>query len=148
VIEPRFGKVGERVGGQVEDGQRLVGVLAVLRVGSIAAVQENDKPAVGRGCGGGGQVVDGARSAGDFAEQARVGKLSRCLRRGRVQGKRESAAEKRDEAKLQIGHAGNCSGFASKSGKCDSARTERGEEPGMAARKVMRKKRKLEKASE
>ena len=99
-------------------------MLAVLRVCSIAAVEENDKAAVGRSRGGSGEVVDGARAAGNFAEQAPVRKRGRCLRVGWQELKKETASEGLDEPKPQIGHARNCSGSVSKGGKCDLAMAE------------------------
>jgi hypothetical protein len=47
VVKALFGKIGERVGSHVENGEGLVVVLAVFRVGAVAAVEENDEAAVG-----------------------------------------------------------------------------------------------------
>jgi len=124
-------------------------MLAVLRVCSIAAVEENDKAAVGRSRGGSGEVVDGARAAGNFAEQAPVRKRGRCLRVGWQELKKETASEGLDEPKPQIGHARNCSGSVSKGGKCDLAIAEhKGAKSEARAGQTMRKKKKLEKGTE
>ena len=85
VVEARFGKIGERVRSDIENGDRLVGVFAVSRVGPISAVEENDKPPIGRSGSSRSEIVDRARMAGNFAEQAAIRKLGWRLRDGSPQ---------------------------------------------------------------
>src|SRR4030095_11593308 len=80
VVEASFWKIGERVRSHIENREGLVGMFAVFRVRSVSAVQKNDEAAIGRNCGSGGEIVDGARMAGHFAEQTSVGELSWSLR--------------------------------------------------------------------
>ena len=66
------GEIAEFVGGEIQNGE---GLFFTGSVGAVAAVKKNGEAAAGRDGGGGGEIVDGARVAGDFGEEFGVGEL-------------------------------------------------------------------------
>ena len=55
-------EIAEFVGGEIQDGE---GLLFAGGVGAVATMKKNGIAAAGGDCRGGGEIVDGARLAGD-----------------------------------------------------------------------------------
>jgi len=89
VGEAVVGEIGEFIGFEIEDGERL---FFAGGVGAVAAVEEDGKFRIGRERSGAGKIVDGARMAGDFDENSTVGQVDRLLlstKRKRKKGQNE-----------------------------------------------------------
>jgi hypothetical protein len=94
--EAIVGKVGELVGFQIEDGERL---FLSRSIGAEATVKKNGEAAIGREGDGGWKIIGWARVAGNVGEELAVGELGGVRRI--LRPKRQSKDE--DDRKKEMG---------------------------------------------